>query len=355
MQLRADQLSAHLAKTLAPLYVLHGNEPLLVIEAGDAIRSAARGQGYTEREVLVAGPGFKWDTLMLAAGNLSLFGDRKLVDLRIPNGKPGRDGGDALQRYCERLSEGVATLVTLPQLDWAARKTAWFAALSQAGVAIELNAPALADLPDWIALRLAHQQQKAERAALEFIAAHVEGNLLAAHQEIQKLGLLHPPGDLSLAQVEDAVLNVARYDVDKLRVALLEGDAGRCARLLEGLRGEDVAPPLLLWAFASEIRTLAVLRAAQDEGRPLSAALRAERVFDDRRAAALQRALPRLRQPQLRAALLAAARIDRMIKGLVQGDVWDEFLQLSLRLAVGRPSGRRSKEVAVGQQAPKSG
>ncbi len=355
MQLRADQLATHLAKTLAPLYVLHGDEPLLVIEAGDAIRRAAREKGYTEREVLVSGPGFKWDSLMLAAGNLSLFGGNKLVDLRIPNGKPGRDGGEALQRYSERLSEGVLTLVTLPQLDWGARKTAWLTALSQAGVAIELNAPGLAELPDWIAQRLARQSQSAERAALEFIAAHVEGNLLAAHQEIQKLGLLHPPGDLSLAQVEDAVLNVARYDVDKLRAALLDGDPARCARLLEGLRGEDVAPPLLLWAFASEIRALTALRSAQDEGRPLAAALRAERVFDDRRAAALQRALPRLRQPQLRAALLAAARIDRMIKGLVKGDVWDEFLQLALRLTVGRPSGRRPKEVPVGRQAPKPG
>jgi len=295
--------------------------------------AAARAKGFSEREVLVAGPGFKWDGLMLAAGNLSLFGENKLVDLRIPSGKPGRDGGEMIARYCERLPEGVLTLVTLPQLDWATKKTAWFNALVQAGVAIELNAPNLPELPDWIALRLARQQQKAERAALEFIAAHVEGNLLAAHQEIQKLGLLYPAGELGLAQVEDAVLNVARYDVDKLRAALLEGDAARCARLLEGLRGEDVAPPLLLWAFASEIRTLAVLRAAQDEGRPLAAVLRAERVFDDRRAAALQRALPRLRAPQLRAALLAAARIDRMIKGLVQGDVWDEFLQLALRLA----------------------
>ena len=333
MQLRAEQLAAHLSGKLAPLYVLHGDEPLLVIEAGDAIRAAARAKGFSEREVLVAGPGFKWDGLMLAAGNLSLFGENKLVDLRIPSGKPGRDGGEMIARYCERLPEGVLTLVTLPQLDWATKKTAWFNALVQAGVAIELNAPNLPELPDWIALRLARQQQKAERAALEFIAAHVEGNLLAAHQEIQKLGLLYPAGELGLAQVEDAVLNVARYDVDKLRAALLEGDAARCARLLEGLRGEDVAPPLLLWAFASEIRTLAVLRAAQDEGRPLAAVLRAERVFDDRRAAALQRALPRLRAPQLRAALLAAARIDRMIKGLVQGDVWDEFLQLALRLA----------------------
>ena len=333
MQLRADQLPAHLGKALAPLYVLHGDEPLLVIEAGDAIRAAARAKGYDEREVLVAGPGFKWDALMLAAGNLSLFGGSKLVDLRIPNGKPGRDGGEALQRYCERLSGGVLTLVTLPQLDWAARKTAWFAALAEAGVAIELNAPPLADLADWIAQRLARQSQSAEYGALAFIAAHVEGNLLAAHQEIQKLALLYPAGTLSLAQVEDAVLNVARYDVDKLRAALLEGDAARCARLLDGLRAEDVAPPLLLWAFASEIRALAVLRAAQDEGRPLAAALRAERIFDDRRAAALQRALPRFRAGQLRAALLAAARIDRMIKGLTQGDIWDEFLQLALRLA----------------------
>jgi len=148
MQLRADQLTSHLEKTLAPLYVLHGDEPLLVIEAGDAIRAAARRKGYDEREVLVAGAGFKWDALMLAAGNMSLFGGNKLVDLRIPNGKPGRDGGEALQRYCERLSDGVLTLVTLPQLDWAARKTSWFNALSQAGVAIELNAPGLAELPD---------------------------------------------------------------------------------------------------------------------------------------------------------------------------------------------------------------
>ncbi|MBA3903005.1 MAG: DNA polymerase III subunit delta [Rhodocyclaceae bacterium] len=333
MQLRADQLPAHLGKTLAPLYVLHGDEPLLVIEAGDTIRAAARAKGYDEREVLVTGPSFKWDALMLAAGNMSLFGGNKLVDLRIPNGKPGRDGGDALQRYCERMAAGVVTLVTLPQLDWQTKKAAWFGALAEAGVAIELNAPALPDLPDWIGMRLARQRQSAERGALDFIAAHVEGNLLAAHQEIQKLALLYPAGDLSLAQVEDAVLNVARYDVDKLRAALLAGDAARCARLLDGLRAEDVAPPLLLWAFASEIRALAALRAAQDEGRPLAAALRAERIFDDRRAAALQRALPRFREGQLRAALLAAARIDRMIKGLTRGDIWDEFLQLALRLA----------------------
>ncbi|WP_153162390.1 DNA polymerase III subunit delta [Zoogloea sp. 1C4] len=341
MNLRPEQLAAHLDKPLAPLYVLHGNEPLLVLEAGDAIRAAARKQGYAEREVLVAGQGFKWTELQSAAGNLSLFGASKLVDLRIPNGKPGRDGGEALQRYAKTLDDGIVTLITLPELDWATRKAAWFVALCEAGVAIETNAPERDRLPDWIAQRLARQQQKAGPEALAFIADHVEGNLLAAHQEILKLGLLHPPGELSFDAVREAILNVARYNVDSLRQAMLEGDAARCARLLEGLKGEGEAPPLILWALANEIRTLANLRQGLDEGQPLQGLMKAERIFDDRRRQAIQRALPRLDGAPLRTAILHAARIDRMIKGLVGGDVWDEFLQLCLRLTRGATPARR--------------
>jgi DNA polymerase-3 subunit delta len=333
VNLRPDQLAAQLAKPLAPLWVLHGNEPLLVLEAADAIRAAARRQGYEERETLVVGQGFKWDTLKLAAGNMSLFGGAKLIDLRIPTGKPGRDGGDALQRYVAALPAETLTLVTLPDVDWQARKTGWFKALTEAGTTMELNAPERERLPDWIARRLAAQEQTASPEALAFIADHVEGNLLAAHQEILKLGLLHAKGALSLEMVQDAVLNVARYDIDKLRQAVLEGDPARCARLLDGLRGEGAAAPLVLWALASETRSLAVLRAGQDDGQPLPALLKAERVFDERRKQALVRALGRVTSTSLRAALMHAARIDRMIKGLVQGDVWDEFLQLALRLA----------------------
>lgn len=291
MLLRPDLLAAHLEKPLAPLYLLHGDEPLLVIEAGDAIRAAARRQGFEEREVIVAGPNFKWDELFLAAGNLSLFGGAKLVDLRIPSGKPGREGSEALQRYVGMLGPGVVTLVTLPELDWQARKAAWVGALSEAGVAIECNAPPLAQLPQWIAGRLARQGQNAAREALAFIAGHVEGNLLAAHQEIQKLGLLYPAGELTLEQVSGAVLNVARYDIADLRGALRNRDTIRAARTLEGLRGEDAAPPLVLWALATEARAAGA-----------------------------------------RAALLHAARIDRIIKGLARGDVWDECLQLALRI-----------------------
>ena len=295
MQLRPDQLAAHLEKPLAPLYLLHGDEPLLVIEAGDAIRAAARRQGFEEREVIVAGTGFKWDELFLAAGNLSLFGGAKLVDLRIPSGKPGREGSEALQRYVATLGPGVVTLVTLPELDWQAKKAAWVGALTEAGVAIECNAPPPAQLPQWIAGRLARQGQSAPREALVFIASHVEGNLLAAHQEIQKLGLLYPAGELSLEQISGAVLNVARYDIADLRGALRNRDTVRAARTLDGLRGEDAAPPLVLWALATEARALAAA-------------------------------------PGRMRALLHAARIDRMIKGLARGDVWDEFLQLALRL-----------------------
>ncbi len=298
MQLRPEQLATHLARPLSPLYLLHGDEPLLVIEAADAIRAAARAQGFEEREVIIVGANFKWGDLFMAAGNMSLFGGSKLVDLRIPSGKPGREGSEALQRYVSTLGPGVVTLITLPELDWQVKKAAWVNALSGAGVAIECNAPPPARLPQWIAERLARQRQSTPRAAQEFIAAQVEGNLLAAHQEIQKLGLLYPPGEISLEQIEGAVMNVARYDVADLRGALKARDPIRAARTLEGLRGEAAAPPLVLWALASEAR-----------GEAANA-----------------------RMP----ALLHAAKIDRMIKGLARGDVWDEFLQLALRLTRSR-------------------
>jgi len=333
VNLRPDQLAAQLERPLAALWMVHGNEPLLVLEAADAIRAAARRQGYAERETLVVGQGFKWDALTLAAGNLSLFGSAKLIDLRIPTGKPGRDGGDALQRYVAAPPAQTLTLLTLPEIDWQTRKTGWFKAVAEAATCIELDAPERERLPQWIGSRLATQKQSAAPEALAFIAEHVEGNLLAAHQEILKLGLLHPEGVLSLEQVQDAVLNVARYDIDKLRQAVVEGDPVRCARLLDGLRGEGAAPPLVLWALASETRTLAALRAGQDAGQPLAALFKTERVFEPRRQQAVGRALARLTQGGLRAALMHAARIDRIIKGLAPGDIWDEFLQLSLRLA----------------------
>lgn len=329
--LRAEQLAAHLERPLGPLYTLYGDEPLLVIEAADALRAAARRQGYSEREVLVAGTGFNWTQLAMAGGNLSLFGERKLIDLRIPTGKPGRDGGQALQEHCQRLSSDALTLVTLPELTWQDEKAAWFQTLGEAGVVVKLQAPGLNELPGWIAGRLQRQGQSAGAEALGFIAERVEGNLLAAHQEIQKLALLYPAGVLSLEQVRDAVLNVARYDIDGLREALLQGDMGRLARTLDGLRQEGEAPPLVLWAVTEEVRALAALKEGQTAGRPLDMLFKEQRIWGPRQAL-VKRALGRLDGAALRGALAQTARIDRCIKGLERGEVWDEFLRLGLSL-----------------------
>jgi len=332
MLLKGEQLAAHLERELRPLYVLYGDEPLLVIEAADTIRARARQQGYSEREVLTVLPHFDWGQLLAAGGNLSLFGDRKLIDLRIPTGKPGKEGGAALQDWCRNLSPDNLLLITLPELDWREEKAVWFTTLVNAGVAIKLNAPPLAELPGWIAGRLRRQQQSAELEGLRFIAERVEGNLLAAHQEIQKLGLLYPTGALSLKQIREAVLNVARYDIDGLREALLAGDIARLSRTLDGLMHEGEPPPLVLWAMSEEIRALALLRAGLDRGKPLEQLLKEAKVWGPR-LNPVKKALQRLSTATLEAALQHAGKIDRLAKGVGQGNIWEEFLRLGLSLS----------------------
>lgn len=332
MLLKGEQLAAHLERELRPLYVLYGDEPLLVIEAADAIRAKARQNGFSEREVLTVLPHFDWNQLLAAGGNLSLFGDRKLIDLRIPGGKPGKEGGAALQEWCRKLSPDNLLLITLPELDWREEKAVWFTTLVNAGVAIKLMAPPLAELPGWIAGRLRRQQQNAELEGLRFIAERVEGNLLAAHQEIQKLGLLYPAGALSLAQIREAVLNVARYDIDGLREALLAGDVTRLSRTLDGLMHEGEAPPLVLWAMSEEIRALTVIRAGMDAGKPVDMLLKDAKVWGPR-ANPVKKALQRLSTASLEAALQHAGKIDRLAKGIGQGNIWEEFLRLGLSLS----------------------
>jgi DNA polymerase-3 subunit delta len=332
MLLKGEQLGAHLERELRPLYVLYGDEPLLVLEAADAIRAKARQQGFSEREVLTVLPQFDWGQLLAAGGNLSLFGDKKLIDLRIPGGKPGKEGSAALQQWCQNLSSDTLLLITLPELDWREEKAAWFTTLVNAGVALKLNAPPLLELPSWIAGRLRRQQQTVDMDGLKFIAERVEGNLLAAHQEIQKLGLLYPAGKLSLEQVRDAVLNVARYDLDGLREALLAGDVARLTRTLDGLMQEGEAPPLVLWAMSEEIRALCTIRAGLDAGRPLDMLLKDAKVWGPRQVP-VKKALQRLSTAALEAALRHAGKIDQLAKGIGQGNLWEEFLRLGLRLA----------------------
>jgi DNA polymerase-3 subunit delta len=338
MQLRFDALDTHLNKPLAGLYVITSDEHLLALEAADKLRKAARAQGFSEREVLIVDRSFKWGELLAANQSQSLFGDKKLIELRIPTGKPGRDGGQALQEYAASLSPDNVTLITVPKLDWATQKAAWVAALQQAAVYIDIPLVERAQLPNWLGTRLAAQKQSANRECLDFIADRVEGNLLAAHQEIQKLALLYPEGQLSFEQIHDAVLNVARYDVFKLNEAMLTGDAARLVRMLEGLKGEGEALPLVLWAVAEEIRTLLKLKAGVAQGRPLSQLTKEHRIWGPRERL-IEPALRRLRLSVLEDALQEAAQIDKMVKGLrakaFSGDAWDAMLQLGLKIARG--------------------
>lgn len=337
MKISTEQLQLHLARELKPLYTVFGSEPLLALEAGDRIRTRARAEGYTEREVLTVDSGFKWNQLALAGNSQSLFASRKLLELRIPTGKPGKEGGEALQAYCQSLPPDTVTMVYVPDLDWRGQKAAWFEALERAGVAVEARVVPRRALPQWIAGRLKDQQQDADAATLDFIADRVEGNLLAAHQEVQKLALLFPAGSITFDQVSAAVLDVARYDVFNLGEIMIEGDPLRVARVLDGLQGEGTAAPLVLWSLTEEIRAIGKILTGVNTGKPASMMLREARIWGPSHQSAMQNNLKRFTLGQVTEALRHAAVIDRMVKGLVRGDAWNELLQLALRFARNNP------------------
>jgi DNA polymerase-3 subunit delta len=341
MHLKPDQLAAHLAKGLRPLYTVYGDEPLLVQEAGDAIRAAARMAGFAERKVFTVGNAshFDWGALIGAAQAMSLFADRQLIELRIPSGKPGKEGSVALQRYCEALtSDDVLTLVQLPRLDFQQQKSGWFAALDAAGVMLRVEPVERRELPAWIAKRLAAQGQRVADGeqgplALAFFADRVEGNLLAAHQELQKLALLYPRGVLSFEQIEAAVLNVARYDVFKLGEAVLAGQVARALKMLDGLQAEGEAAVLVHWTLAEDIRALKRVKDALANGKPLPMALREARVWGAKERL-YERVLPLLAGHQLSYLIEAASTCDGIIKGLKHPewplDAWAALKRLML-------------------------
>ncbi len=331
-RLTTEQLAPQLKRALAPLYTVYGNEPLLALEAADRIRARAREEGHIEREVLTAEQHFDWSQLRVSSQSQSLFATRRILEIRIPSGKPGIDGSQALQEFAAQLPPDTITLVTLPEVDWRAQKGAWFGALDAAGVMVESAEVKRDKLPAWLAGRLKLQEQTADTATLDFIADKVEGNLLAAYQEVQKLALLFPPGALSFDQIREAVLDVARFDAFELGGIVLAGDALRLARVLEGLQGEGAATPLILWSVTEEIRAAGRVLASLATGRPPQQALRDARVWGPRQQV-IERNVGRYTPQQIEAALVHAARIDRMIKGLARGDVWDELLQLGLRFS----------------------
>ena len=332
MRVRPDQLAAHLRKTLAPLYLVFGEEPLQAQEAADAIRAAARERGYDERGCLTVETGFDWATLRQQAASQSLFASRRLLELRLGNAKPGDAGAKALSDYATRPAADTVLLITTGKLDWQTQKGRWFGALDSAGVVIQAAPVEPGQLSGWIERRLRSRGLNPTPDAVALLGERVEGNLLAAAQEIEKLALLAENRELTVEAVLAAVGDSARYSIYDFVDAALLSKPERVSRILTGLRGEGVEPVLINWALHQEVRRLAALAFARDHGQALEAALNEQKVWEKRKPL-LRQALQRLTLGECRQLLGACSRTDRMIKGVEPGSSWDALLMNGLRLA----------------------
>jgi DNA polymerase-3 subunit delta len=328
MKIRAEQLTGHLAAKLLPAYLVSGDEPLLVGEAADAIRQKARADGYSEREVFFVERGFDWNALRAAGHSLSLFATRRLLEVRMPGGKPGVDGAKALTELSERPPPDTVLIIVTEQLDRDAQKSSWVAAVQEHGGWVEVWPVRIGELPRWIGARMAKRGLKPDADAARLLAERVEGNLLAAHQEIEKLALLNPGGAIDEAAVAHAVANSARYDIFQLSEAALDGDAPRALRILAGLRSEGTEAPLVLWALAKEVRAL-----WQGEMRARTGEQASVAPTWPRASPALARARPRAGRLPLDQLLRDLSQIDRMIKGHAAGDPWDALACMAITVA----------------------
>jgi DNA polymerase-3 subunit delta len=336
MQLRPEQLDSHLRKSLAPVYFISGDEPLRVLEAADAVRAAARAQGYDEREVLTVQAGFDWNSLLAEAGNLSLFAQRRIIDLRLPTGKPGKEGAEALRTYAEQPPQDTLLLITAGKLEPAARKSKWIEALDRTGVVIFVWPLNAREIVGWVQARMRKRGLQPTPEAVQVLADRVEGNLLACVQEIDKLFLLQGAGPVDVEDITRLVADHARYDVFTLVDSALAGQAARSVHILTGLQAEGVAPPVVLWALAREIRELTAMAGELAKGQDISGVLSRHRVWANRKAP-VGAALKRLSQDKCRRLLRQCASVDRLCKGQAAGNAWDELLQLTLQLA-GNPA-----------------
>ncbi len=332
MQLASAKLQQHLSKTLSPVYVLLGDEPLGQSEYLDAIRQAARKDGAEERTSFIVERSFNWQSIQQFGQALSLFATKRILEVAVPNGKPGVEGGKVLAALAENALPDTTTVIILPTLAREVKKSVWFTKLQSSATIIELNDIAPTQLPQWVSKRLAQQNQSTDNASLEFMAHQVEGNLLAAHQEIQKLGLLYPEGKISAEDIQAGVLNVSRYDAFKLSEAVLAGDPERTSRILQGLQDEGEQPAAVMNPLTWVLRPLVRVKKAQANGESMNSAMTGARIYGNRQQQT-QRALSRLSLPQLEAALQKLCDIDRIAKGIMIGDAWLELSRLCFGLA----------------------
>ena len=332
MKLNPGQLSSHLSSGVAPVYLISGDEPLLVDETRDAIRASAAEQGIVDRQVYVAERSFNWDEFAAGLQNLSLFATHRLVELRLPTGKPGDKGGRFLTAVAGDPIPDTVLVVVTPALDSRTAKSKWASSLARHAVWIALRAPDAAALPKWIAGRLHAAGLKGDPQALELLAARVEGNLLAAKQEIDKLVLLAEDGRVTIDTVRAAVADGARFDVFQLTDAALAGDRSRAARILHGLHREGVAAPLVMWSLAREVGLVVDVVYRLNGGCSVTKAMTDARVWRSRQSL-IGRAVRSLDLKSAQQLLVGACHADRIVKGARRGQAWNALLELTLALA----------------------
>lgn len=332
MRLTTEQLESHLKSPLRSLYLLTGDEALAQRDCLDAIRQAAKNQGFIERTSFTVEAKFNWQSITHFSHEISLFSEKRLLEIKIASGKPGIEGSRVLQELANLAIEDTTVIIILPKLDWREQKAAWFNAIENKAISLSLNEVPHEHLPAWIAARLKLQNQRTDDETLNFFSHQVEGNLLAAHQEIQKLNLLYPGGVLTKSQVRESILNVSRYDVVELGDSILLGDVSRVVRILQGLKDEGINTVTALYAISWVLRPLVNIKAAEARGENLNSAMTNAKIFGDKQML-FKKALARLSLKQCQAALTKLAEIDKIAKGLIHNDPWLEICRLCFGLA----------------------
>ncbi len=332
MQISANALVKHLSATPSPVVVIVGDEPLAKAESLDSVRQYARKRGAEERTSLLVERQFNWQTITQFSQHFSLFSSHRILEIHIPGGKPGVDGAKVLSELAQQPMPDTTTIITLPTLERESKNSVWYQHLQAHALVVELKEVVVTQLPAWIKQRLAQQNQHTDDDSLVFMAQQVEGNMLAAHQEIQKLALLYPTGEITAAEIKDAVLNVARFDAFQLGEAMLQGDSERTIRILQGLQDEGEQPVAVMNPLIWLIRPLLRIKQAEAQGENLQSAMASARLFGDRQLL-VKSAAQRLSIRQVEAALQKLSEIDRMAKGVMQGDAWLEISRLCFGLA----------------------
>ncbi|WP_420600041.1 DNA polymerase III subunit delta [Neptuniibacter sp.] len=332
MKIRPDQLGSQISKGLSPVYLVTGDEPLLSEESCDAVRHNLQQQGFSEREVLHVDGSFSWEYLLECANALSLFAEKKIIELRLGGSKLNKKASEILQQYLANPAPDNILLIIAEKLDGSSKKSAWFKAVDKAGVIVEIWPVETDQLPNWIRQRAAQIELNLDDEAVQLLCDRIEGNLLAAKQELSKLSLLFKNQVVTAEDVVEAVSDSSRYDIYGLSDAALQGEAARCNKILQVLRQDGTEAPVVLWALSKELRSLAAIQHAQQSGKSFDQVCQQERIWGKRKPLARQ-AARRVPPQNIQQALRYCAETDKVVKGMMPGDPWILLTSIAMSLA----------------------